>query len=112
MNSKKKRRDFFSGLWNSDARLKKDFIFEFTLSRPENEKKEVLSKLFSYGAEDVCYLLSYITEIDRQFVPLIDGIDICLDSTMGTILICGKNLALVHCERMEGNASLFILYKK
>jgi hypothetical protein len=98
LNSKKKRQNFFAELHGGDQRLIADFIQPVKSYALSKEVEIFESLLGSYGGEEVCYIMSYISEIDGVFLPLRDALRECLDQQMPTVLVCSDNLALLRGE--------------
>lgn len=109
LNSKK-RRNFFSRLSRDDSRLKPECVQDISKCEPQKGQDEILAILQTKGSEKTCYLMSYIREIDRQFVSLEDGLLRCLQSPMGTVLVCGSNLAFIQGERVASSPPRMILH--
>jgi hypothetical protein len=107
--SKKKRRDFFGPLRGEDPRLKAECVHDLPTYEPNKALGVILTAVRARGAERVGYLMSHFSEIDRQFVPLEDGLSICLNSPMGVVLVCSSKVAFIQGERMAASPPRSIL---
>ena len=107
--SKKKRRDFFGPLGGADLRLRAECIHDLPPCEPSKALGVILAAVRARGAEKVGYLMSYFVEIDRQFVPLEDGLSICLNSPMGGVFVCGAKVGFIQGERMAASPPRSIL---
>jgi hypothetical protein len=112
LNSKKKRRDFFSCLHGNDKRLNDRFVQHVDKCKPDKEEETLFYILREYGGEDVCYLMSYMPGIDGAFLAMRDAIRNSLSCPMPSVLVCGDNLALLHGEQGVANPPLWILHNR
>lgn len=112
LGSKKKRRNFFSGLYGGSSKLDQRFVSKVEGVNSKNEQKILFDLLSAKHAEKTCYLMSYMPEIDRQFFSLSDGLANLLACPMESVLVCGEHLALLHGEANTSVQPLWLLEKK
>lgn len=110
LTSKKKRRDFFSGLRGDDGRLRQKFVDNIIISVEQNEQQYIISRLRSNGGEESCYMMSYIRELDRQRIALDKGVVCCMACPMETVLVCRANLVFIQGEPVNNVPPRAILH--
>jgi hypothetical protein len=108
--SEKKRDRFFSRLAHSYILvLKQKLMTEIPRLRAEQEISEIMRMLKIRGAGTHCYIMSSIRGLDREIVPIEDGICRCAHCCMEAIVICSDKLAFFTAERVSASPPRFIL---
>lgn len=112
LNSKKKRKNFFSKLCHRYNDII-DNRFMTELSAPNSNYSEIYRLLMEEGAGRDCYLISYFEELDGKRIPLAQALKNCVGGGMPSIVICdpGK-LAYFEAEQQAGPPPRFLLKKK
>ncbi len=76
----------------------------------ENEYSKIITKLKSYGAQNSCYVLSYNTLIDGQYMNLDEALKMVVGYGMPSLVICTPlHLAYFEAEQINGAPPRFIL---
>lgn len=101
-----KRRKIISRLANAEEILDSKKVF---LKSNKITDDEVAEKLLKYNKiTDLCYVIS-CTNMDGEFCPFKEALQGCLEDYMPSILICGRDLALVKGEVEKGSPTKYIL---
>lgn len=108
IDSKKKRRLFFSRLCHSFSEVLRMECAEGVDTSKRNAVQ--LEKfLVQLGAPEKCYVMSFHIEIDCQSVMLREGLEYLEKFGMPVILICTDTLAIFKGEQEIGSAPMLLL---
>ncbi len=112
LNSKKKRREFFSKLCHRYDNII-DSRYMTKLKAPNSNSKDIYQILMKEGAGKNCYMLSYFEDLDGKTMPLTEALDNCVGRGMPSVVICdpGK-LAYFEAEQETGSPPRFLLKMK
>ena len=112
LNSKKKRRDFFSKLSHRYDEII-DLRYTTKIPSPNSSSEYIHQILKKHGAGKDCYLLSYFNELDRKMMLLSEALEQCVGRGMSSIVICIPNkLAYFEAEQEVGPPPRFIIKMK
>jgi hypothetical protein len=112
LNSKKKRKDFFSKLCHRYDQII-DSRYTTKLPSPNSSSEHIHQILKKYGAGKDCYLLSYFKDLDRKTMLLSEALEQRVGRGMPNIVICNPNkLAYFEAEQEVGSPPRFIIKKK
>lgn len=79
----------------------------------QSNYNEILNILKTYGAKDICYVISYNKEIDGQYMPLSLALEKAVGYGMPSIISCIPNkLLYFESEQTYGSPSRFIVEKE
>ncbi len=112
LNSKKKRRVFFSKLCHRYADII-DSRYMKELKSQNSSPSDIFQILMKQGAGNNCYMLSYFEDLDGKSMPLTEALDNCVGRGMPSVVICdpGK-LVYFEAEQESGPPPRFILKMK
>ena len=109
LRSLKKRRKFFDKIYDKSILDERNIIVLGDEFKSKFQSTMLLKLLTDQKIKEKCYLMSAVTELDRVYVSVNDGVDRFLQCYFGTVLVCGENLALVHGEKANAHSPFWLL---
>jgi hypothetical protein len=110
--SEKKRLDALSRLCHS---YMSSFVQKYMIEipKPNSDFTLILNILKTYGANDICYAISFNKEIDGQQLPLKSALEKAVGSGMPSIISClPDKLVYFESEQECGSPARYVLLKK
>jgi len=111
LHSLNKRRKFFEKIYDNSILDQKNIIILGDEFKSKFQSAMLIKLLIAQKINEKCYLMSAMTELDRLYLSLNDGVDRFLQCYFGAVLVCGENLALVHGEKANAHRPFLLLAK-